>query len=549
MRQVKVLDCTLRDGGRIIDCKFPDADIKNIAYRLSQANIDIVEMGFLRDPKIVDYVGNSTFFTTISQVNRFIKSSEKDTSYVVFVDYSLYDFSTLEKYKVGGINGIRVGFTKNDFINHRDSLVEALKYVKKQGYELYIQGVNSLAYTDKEFLDVIDMVNNVIPNVFAIVDTYGAMYLDDLQHIYRLTNRNLNPDISIAFHSHNNFQLSFALAQEFIKLGKESNRNIIIDSTLNGMGKCAGNLNTELIVDFLVRKMYYNYDFEGILDIIDDYTYNIKKQYHWGYTIPSVMAAVYQSHPNNIIYLTDKFRLATKDIKRIISMIPDDLRKRYDYDYIKNLYIKYNHTNIDDTESIKEIRKKIKNKNILILVPGHSLIKFKDKILETIDTNNTLVIPINFISKDINYNKQLPFFGSEKRYLKFKDNTAGISSIVVSNIMNPSNSDYIVNYESLIERDNEDFDTSIIMCLNLLLKLDIKNITFAGFDGFDESKQSYFDTGLFEEGRFNKDYKRLTQNITNMLKQFAKKIDRNSEIKFLTPSMYEDIFKKERILL
>ena len=549
MRQVKVLDCTLRDGGRIIDCKFPDADIKNIAYRLSQANIDIVEMGFLRDPKIVDYVGNSTFFTTISQANRFIKSSEKDTSYVVFVDYSLYDFSTLEKYKVGGINGIRVGFTKNDFINHRDSLVKALKYVKKQGYELYIQGVNSLAYTDKEFLDVIDMVNNVIPNVFAIVDTYGAMYLDDLQHIYRLTNRNLNPDISIAFHSHNNFQLSFALAQEFIKLGKESNRNIIIDSTLNGMGKCAGNLNTELIVDFLVRKMYYNYDFEGILDLIDDYTYNIKKQYHWGYTIPSVMAAVYQSHPNNIIYLTDKFRLATKDIKRIISMIPDDLRKRYDYDYIKNLYIKYNHTNIDDTESIKEIRKKIKNKNILILVPGHSLIKFKDKILETIDTNNTLVIPINFISKDINYNKQLPFFGSEKRYLKFKDNTAGINSIVVSNIMNPSNSDYIVNYESLIERDNEDFDTSIIMCLNLLLKLDIKNITFAGFDGFDESKQNYFDTGLFEEGRFNKDYKRLTQNITNMLKQFAKKIDSNSEIKFLTPSMYEDMFIKGGILL
>ena len=53
----------------------------------------------------------------------------------------------------------------------------------------------------------------------------------------------------------------------------------------------------------------------------------------------------------------------------------------------------------------------------------------------------------------------------------------------------------------------------------------------------------------FEEGRFNKDYKIFTQNIINMLKQFAKKIDSNSEIKFLTPSMYEDIFKKERILL
>ena len=548
MRQVKVLDCTLRDGGRIIDCKFSDVDIMNIACGLSQANIDIIEMGFLRDPKVVNYTGNSTFFTKVSQVNKFIKNSDKQTNYVVFVDYSLYDFSTLEKHVTGGINGIRVGFTKNDFINSRDDLISALKYVKQQGYQLYIQGVNSLAYSDKEFLDVIDMVNDINPDVFAIVDTYGAMYLDDLQHIFRLTNKNLNPDISIAFHSHNNFQLSFALAQEFIKLGKESARNIIIDSTLNGMGKCAGNLNTELIVDFLVRKMYYNYDFEGILDLIDDYTYNIKKQYSWGYSIPSVMAAVYQSHPNNVIYLTDKFRLATKDIKRILSMIPDDLRKRYDYDYIKDLYIKYNHTNIDDTTALHKIKEKLKDKNILILVPGNSILEFKNKILQVANMENTITIPINFVSKDIDYNKQIPFWGSEKRYQKFKDDI-GVNSIVVSNIMHPLNSDYIVNYESLIERDNEDFDTSIIMCLNLLLKLDIKNITFAGFDGFDESKQNYFDTGLFEEGRFNKDYKRLTQNITNMLKQFAKKIDSNSEIKFLTPSMYEDIFKKERILL
>ena len=191
MRQVKVLDCTLRDGGRIIDCKFPDVDIKNIAYRLSQANIDIIEMGFLRDPKVVNYTGNSTFFTKVSQVNKFIKRDEKQTNYVVFVDYSMYDFSSLEKYVADGINGIRVGFTKNDFIKDRNGLINALKYVKQQGYQLYVQGVNSLAYSDKEFLNVIDMVNDINPDVFAIVDTYGAMYLDDLQHIFRLTNKNL----------------------------------------------------------------------------------------------------------------------------------------------------------------------------------------------------------------------------------------------------------------------------------------------------------------------------------------------------------------------
>ena len=65
MKNVKILDCTLRDGGRIINCEFPNADIKDISYRLAEAKIDIVEVGFLRDPQKVEYKGDSTFFTDI----------------------------------------------------------------------------------------------------------------------------------------------------------------------------------------------------------------------------------------------------------------------------------------------------------------------------------------------------------------------------------------------------------------------------------------------------------------------------------------------------
>ena len=54
MKNVKILDCTLRDGGRIINCAFPNSQIKDIAYRLADANIDIIEVGFLRDAKSVN---------------------------------------------------------------------------------------------------------------------------------------------------------------------------------------------------------------------------------------------------------------------------------------------------------------------------------------------------------------------------------------------------------------------------------------------------------------------------------------------------------------
>ena len=176
------------------------------------------------------------------------------------------------------------------------------------------------------------MVNEIKPYSFGIVDTYGAMYADDIERIYNLIDTNLQEDICIDFHSHNNYQLSFSLAQEIIRLSqkKSGRREIILDATLNGIGKVAGNLNTELLLDFLVRKMNYAYEFDMVLDIIDDYIYPYKEKYNWGYSVPALMAGIYQSHPNNILYLTEKFRLQTKGITNLISMIHPDLRQRYD---------------------------------------------------------------------------------------------------------------------------------------------------------------------------------------------------------------------------
>lgn len=388
------------------------------------------------------------------------------------------------------------------------------------------------------------MVNEIEPYAFAIVDTYGAMYEDDFEHLYRLVDKNLKADIKIAFHSHNNYQLSFALSQKFIKLANETSREIIIDGTLNGMGKCAGNLNLELIADYLVRKHSYDYKIEKLMDIIDEYTYNIRKKYEWGYSIPSVLAATYQSHPNNVIYLTEKFRLATKDIKYILSMIPKEKRTNYDYDLIKNLYIEYNHTRVDDTENLNKIKALLENRPILIIAPGYSIVKCKEKIKEIIEKRNPIVISVNFISNLICEKNQIAFFGSEKRYLKFKNNEKCINKIVVSNILNHSNeSDLVVNYESLIERENDSFDSSMIMLLNLLYNLGIYKFMIAGFDGFVVGNSNYFDNKMFENGRFENDYKKLTDDMIVMLQNYAKKANIAKDIEFVTPSVYEKIFK------
>ena len=259
MKNVRVLDCTLRDGGRIIDCAFDNQEILEISNRLAEAKIDIIEIGFLRDGRKVQYKGNSTFFTDVEQIRPFINKENKNTIYAAFIDFGMCDIDNLKPFDGTSIDAIRFGFTKNNYDESKEEVVRWINIIRDRGYKLFIQGVNSLNYTDRELLEIVDMVNNVHPYSFGIVDTYGAMYMDDVDRLYSLIDHNMLPDICINFHSHNNYQLSFAFAQEVIKLSGTSNRKIIIDGTLGGMGKVAGNLNLELIVDYLVRKKHYDY--------------------------------------------------------------------------------------------------------------------------------------------------------------------------------------------------------------------------------------------------------------------------------------------------
>lgn len=542
MNNIKILDCTLRDGGRIIDCNFPNHDIVDISSSLADAKIDIVEVGFLRDWRNTEYKGNSTFFTSVDQIKPFVKNRKHGTMYVAFIDFGMFDFDSLAPYDGTSIEGIRVGFTKKDFISKKNEIIKCLEIVKAKGYKLFVQGVNSLGYSDSELLQIVDMVNDIHPYGFGIVDTYGAMYIEDVRRIYSLVDNNLLDDISIDFHSHNNFQLSFSLAQEIIALSRGI-RKIVLDATLNGMGKCAGNLNTELIVDYMVRKLHYNYDWDMLLDIIDEHMYAIKEKSSWGYSIPAMMAGVYKSHPNNVIYLTEKFRLATKDIKYIISMIEPDLRQTYDYENIKQLYKTYNHTKVDDSNALELLHGILNNRKILLMFPGSSIREYENEIQKYIEENDAFVISVNFIADKVNEKNRIAFFGSEKRYKRAESITKE-ANIVVSNIRCSKENDIIINYESVINRESEDFDNTAIMLLNLLYRLNITKVAIAGLDGYRSDSNNYFSNEMFDVKRFEDKFERINNNMKIMLKNYALKLGNKTDVVFITPSLYEEVFRE-----
>ncbi|MCH4191447.1 MAG: aldolase catalytic domain-containing protein [Butyrivibrio sp.] len=540
MKNVRILDCTLRDGGRIINCEFSDKEIRDITSRLSNAKIDIIEVGFIRDRKKVNYTGGSTFFTDMKQISPFLDRTRKNIMYVAFIDYGMYDFNVLKMKDKGSVDGIRLGFTKKDYTNSRNDIIQCAKRIMACGYKLFIQGVNTLNYSDLELLEMLNMINEIHPYCFGIVDTYGAMYIDDIDRIYGLVGHNLNDDICIDFHSHNNYQLSFALAQEVIKLSNGT-RQIIIDGTLNGMGKAAGNLNTELIVDYLVRKMNYNYEFDEILDIIDDNIYKYAQKHKWGYSIPAMMSGIYKAHPNNVIYLTEKYRLNTKDIKNLVSMIDPEVRQRYDYDNIEKIYIQYIAEKIDDTHALQCLRQKMGDKEVLVLVPGNTLTTQRTKIKNYISLKKPVIISVNYISE---YAEVLAFFGNLKRYTNLTEERKGKTVIITSNIHSDTSSDVVINYYSVINRGYRYFENSTMMLINLLKRIGVKEITLAGFDGFEPKNESNYIDDSFQNDRHVDDYNLINSETMKMLSDISKTLEGNCLINFLTPSKFEAAIRK-----
>ena len=536
MKNVRVLDCTLRDGGRIIDCKFPDQETKDIVRRLFDAKIDIIEVGFLRDWRKVNYQGNSTFFTDVDQIRPFVNKEKGNAIFAAFIDYGMCDIDNLKPFDGTSIDAIRFGFTKKNYDEEYDNVVRWANVIKEKGYKLFVQGVNSLNYSECELHEVIQMINKIHPYSFGIVDTYGAMYMEDVDRLFNLINREMLPDICINFHSHNNYQLSFAFALEVIKLSSKSNRSVIIDGTLGGMGKVAGNLNTELIVDYLVRKKHYDYEFEDILDILDDYIYKYSLEYKWGYSTAAMMAGVYKSHPNNVIYLTEKFRLDTKDIGNILSMIDPETRQRYDYDNILRLYTEYVADKIDDHNAVAELKEIVKGREVLIMAPGNTLNTHRELIDTYINDNNPIVISVNFVADN---KTAYAFFGNQKRYNRLENKRKGRKVIISSNIKSTCATDITINYYSLINRGYEYFENSTIMLFMLLKRLSPQRITIAGFDGFNkEIDNNYYDSS-FQNERHIAEFQKLNADIRSMFLELKETMSPNCVFEFLTPSLFE----------
>lgn len=482
---LKVLDCTLRDGGYCNEWRFGNRNTKTIAASLVEANVDIVELGFLTNR--VSYDPEVTKYTDLAQMAAMIPADRAGKLFVCMVNYGEFELEQLPEYDGSSVDGIRVAFHKKD-------RYEALRFcegIKNKGYKVFIQAMVSLNYTDEEFLELIRLSSAFMPYAFYIVDSFGVMKRRDLLRLFYTVEHNLAQGIAIGYHAHNNMQLAYSNAQALVDI--RTNRDRIIDSSVFGMGRGAGNLNTELFVAYLNDNLDTDYRIKPLLGIIDRILNRFYQMAPWGYSLPNYLSAKHNAHPNYASWLDGKKTLTVEDMDSIFQMMEPDKLANYDKAYIEELYLRYQATGQVQELHLQELNKRISGSRVLIIAPGRSSVEEFERIKSMAGEADVVTISINFDYQLLD--TEFIFLSNLRRFRELSPEKYG-KCIVTSNI--PAMGVYLqTSYRELLNNTEAVRDNAGMMLVRLLIQLGAREILVAGMDGYDtDPSRNYADQSM-----------------------------------------------------
>lgn len=525
-----LLDCTLRDGGYINDWEFGHERIVEIFERLVSSGMDVIEIGFLDERRNFDI--NRTIMPDTKAINKIFAGLDKGNALVVaMIDYGTCKLENIQPCKDTFIDGIRVIFKEH-------LMYEALSFCKKLkdlGYKVFAQMVSVTTYTDEKLKEYAEIVNSIKPYANSMVDTYGLLHQNQLMHIFHKLDEYLDPDIVMGFHAHNNFQLGYANCIEY--LTSDTQRTILADGTLYGMGKSAGNAPIELLTMFMNERFGKRYDITQILEAIDNTIMDIYKKQYWGYSLFFYIAASTKCHPNYVSFFMNKKTLSVKQIMDILNNLKFEKKLLYDAKYAEEVYLDYQNVMCDDKNAIEILTKQLKGRYLLLLGPGKNFRRQIKRINNFIANYNPLIISVNFIPNDVK--TDYVFLTNSKRYTQLLadlKNTKNdrIKIIATSNVTKTIEGfSYVLNYSSLIDRNAEIIDNSLVMLLKAITILNVKVVYLAGFDGYSKHSDNYFNV--------NREYsyvKEKAEYINNYVKTFITNNAEKLNVNFITNSRY-----------
>jgi 4-hydroxy 2-oxovalerate aldolase len=486
MKNVRLLDCTLRDGGIQIDFDFSSSEKQEILEGLILGSIDVIEIGYLNEKINNPNFEGTLFSTPINALNSFNVGVDYQTPIVAMIDYGTYQLESLESSLITGISGIRLAFYQEQL---SDAILSS-SILNQKGYKIYLQPMLTNQYSDMELDLMIKLINSLEFPIEAlyIVDSFGEMYPNSIERIFRHY-QNLKTSISIGFHGHNNLQLAFANSIKFLE--KFINRDLLIDCSLLGMGKGAGNLPTELIATH-INNSSNKYKTEKFYSLINNHINRMRSETYWGYNIEYVTSAIYGVSPSYALYFMKKNTIDSYDITKLTEIVENKKSKKFDKYYAEELYHNYNRSGLLDGQDISILQRDLTQNRIIIVSPSAGA-ESNSKIKKLQSESRTLVINLNHtnnISSYVLINKRPSIFINLN--LKLTGNI-----ITLSNINNSYQfyNKFVLDYSKMTIFENSLNDNSLVVLFNFLIESKFSNeIYLIGFDGFDTQSNGFLIT-------------------------------------------------------
>jgi 4-hydroxy 2-oxovalerate aldolase len=292
--KIKVLDCTIRDGGLINDHDFSDKFVRDTYRALSEAGVDYMEIGYKNSMKLFSNEKYGKWkFCQDEDISRITEGIESKTKISVMVDVGRVDPDEVKPRKQSPVSMIRVA----SYVKDIDKAIHLVNNFADKGYETTVNIMAVSRALDNELTEALHQLEEESKaQVVYVVDSFGALYQETTEYLIKKFKGILKTK-EVGMHAHNNQQLAFCNTIEAII--HDAN---FMDATVYGLGRAAGNCPLELLIGFLKNPKF---DIRPILDLISKEYVPLREKLEWGYIIPYAIAGMLDEHPKAAMELRE----------------------------------------------------------------------------------------------------------------------------------------------------------------------------------------------------------------------------------------------------
>ncbi len=284
--KIKVLDCTIRDGGLINNHDFDHRFVREVYKAISLSGVDYMEMGYKNSKSLFSPKEYGLWkFCDDDEIRRVIEGIESRTKISIMVDVGRVELEDVKPASESPVDMIRTA----SYVKDIDKAIFMVNHFADKGYETTINIMAISRDQGSELEEALHQIEGESKvNIVYIVDSFGSLYQETTETLAKLFKKILKTR-EIGFHGHNHQQLAFGNTIEAII--HDAN---YLDGTVYGLGRAAGNCPLELLIGFLKNPKF---DIRPILDLISKEFIPLRNKIEWGYIIPYAISGIMNEHP------------------------------------------------------------------------------------------------------------------------------------------------------------------------------------------------------------------------------------------------------------